>query len=43
MRRHDGAYRWHLTRIVPVKDCRAQILKWLGTSTDVDDLNLMKW
>ncbi|HEY9605482.1 MAG TPA: PAS domain S-box protein, partial [Allocoleopsis sp.] len=34
----DGSYRWFLGRCVPVKDDRAQLIKWVGTSTDIDDL-----
>ncbi|GLV55820.1 hypothetical protein KDH_26640 [Dictyobacter sp. S3.2.2.5] len=32
-----GAYRWFLTRALPVRDAAGQIIKWFGTSTDVDD------
>ncbi|HEY0791227.1 MAG TPA: response regulator [Chthoniobacterales bacterium] len=35
-RRNDGAYRWHLTRAVPMRDERGEIVHWVGTSTDVD-------
>jgi PAS domain S-box-containing protein len=34
----DGSYRWFLGRCVPVKDDRGQIVKWVGTSTDIQDL-----
>ncbi|HEY9880059.1 MAG TPA: PAS domain S-box protein [Leptolyngbyaceae cyanobacterium] len=34
----DGSYRWFLGRSVPVKDDRGQLVKWVGTSTDIDDL-----
>ncbi|HEY9620724.1 MAG TPA: PAS domain S-box protein [Crinalium sp.] len=34
----DGSYRWFLGRCVPVKDERGQVIKWVGTSTDIDDL-----
>jgi PAS domain S-box-containing protein len=33
----DGAYRWFLTRAVPVRDERGRLLHWFGTSTDIDD------
>jgi len=33
----DGTYRWHLVRAVPVFNSEGQLLKWLGTSTDIDD------
>jgi PAS domain S-box-containing protein len=32
-----GAYRWHLGRALPVRDYHGTILRWLGTSTDIDD------
>ncbi len=33
----DGRFRWFLTRAVPVPDETGQVMKWYGTSTDVDD------
>jgi PAS domain S-box-containing protein len=33
----DGRFRWFLTRAVPVQDEAGQVMKWYGTSTDVDD------
>jgi PAS domain S-box-containing protein len=36
LRRHDGAYRWHLIRAVPLRDSEGSIEAWIGTSTDVD-------
>ncbi|HET8666483.1 MAG TPA: PAS domain S-box protein, partial [Terriglobales bacterium] len=36
-RRHDGVYRWHLGRAVPLRDSEGRILKWFGTSTDIDE------
>ena len=37
IRRHDGVYRWFLTRAVALRDADGRIAKWYGTSTDVDD------
>ncbi len=37
MRRHDGVYRWFLTRVVPIKDDEGKVVKWVGTNTDVHD------
>jgi PAS domain S-box-containing protein len=37
LRRHDGVFRWHLTRAVPLRDDAGRIVRWLGTSTDIDD------
>ncbi|MBD2501799.1 hybrid sensor histidine kinase/response regulator [Anabaena azotica] len=36
-RKHDGSYRWHLARGVPITDDQGQILRWFGTSTDIHD------
>jgi PAS domain S-box-containing protein len=33
----DGAYRWFLTRTTPVRNAAGQVVKWFGTSTDIDD------
>ena len=32
----DGAYRWFLARGVPLKDAQGKIIRWIGTSTDID-------
>ncbi|HLL49816.1 MAG TPA: PAS domain S-box protein, partial [Thermomicrobiales bacterium] len=37
LRSADGTYRWFLSRSVPVRDVAGKIIKWFGTSTDVDD------
>ncbi|MDQ2804433.1 MAG: PAS domain-containing protein, partial [Pseudomonadota bacterium] len=34
----DGAYRWHQTRAVPLRDDRGGITEWVGSSADVDDM-----
>lgn len=34
-RRHDGEYRWLLTRAVPVRDAQGRIMAWYGTTTDI--------
>ena len=33
----DGQYRWFLSRAVPLRDARGKILKWYGTSADIED------
>lgn len=38
LRRADGEYRWFLVRTVPLVDEHGQVLKWYGTSTDIEDL-----
>lgn len=37
LRRHDGVFRWFLTRVNPVRDEDGRILRWVGINTDVDD------
>lgn len=32
----DGAYRWFLSRAVPVRDDTGEVLRWFGTSTDIE-------
>jgi PAS domain S-box-containing protein len=32
-----GAYRWFLTRALPVRNEADQIVKWFGTATDIDE------
>jgi nitrogen fixation negative regulator NifL len=34
----SGTYRWHLGRALPARNKRGEILRWYGTSTDIDDL-----
>lgn len=37
LRRADGEYRWFLHRAVPLRDKLGNIVKWYGTSTDIDE------
>ncbi len=37
LKRADGSYRWHLSRMVPLKDETGHIVKWLGSSTDIHE------
>jgi len=37
-RMHDGTYRWHLNRAVALRDAEGKILRFVGTSTDIEDL-----
>src|SRR5262249_6932640 len=37
IRRHDGVYRWFLTRARPVRDEDGRITAWFGSSTDIHD------
>ncbi|HEX8940456.1 MAG TPA: PAS domain S-box protein, partial [Candidatus Limnocylindrales bacterium] len=36
-RRHDGVYRWHLGRGLPLRDETGRVVGWVGTSTDIED------
>jgi PAS domain S-box-containing protein len=38
LRGADGEYRWFLTRAVPVHDEQGQLVRWLGTNTDVTEM-----
>ena len=42
LRRTDGVYRWYIVRSLPMYDEREQRLGWLGSATDIDDLNRAK-
>jgi PAS domain S-box-containing protein len=37
LRQRDGKYRWFLVRTVPLRDEQGNIVKWFGTSTDIED------
>lgn len=37
MRRHDGEYRWHLSRFSAHRNDKGEILLWVGTSTDIQE------
>jgi PAS domain S-box-containing protein len=36
-RRHDGEYRWFLTRASPIRDGAGRITAWFGSTTDIHD------
>ena len=38
LRRADGQYRWFLIRAVPLRDRQRNVVRWYGTSTDIEDL-----
>jgi len=38
LRRYDGAYRWFLIRVEPLRDETGRLLRWYGTSTDIEGL-----
>ncbi|WP_162789266.1 MULTISPECIES: hybrid sensor histidine kinase/response regulator [Sphingomonas] len=37
LRHNSGDYRWVLGRALPVRDEEGEIVRWMGTCTDVDD------
>jgi PAS domain S-box-containing protein len=37
LRRADAAYRWFLLRAAPLRDERGNVVKWYGTTTDIED------
>jgi PAS domain S-box-containing protein len=39
-RARDGVYRWHLNRAVVLRDAEGRVLRFVGTSTDIDDRKL---
>ena len=41
-KRNDGAYRWHLIRLMPILDELGQIQLWVGTATDIEELKLIQ-
>jgi PAS domain S-box-containing protein len=38
LRRADGQYRWFLIRAVPLRDGQSNVVKWYGTTSDIEDL-----
>jgi PAS domain S-box-containing protein len=38
LRRKDGSYRWHICRVSPQKDAKGDIMLWIGSATDIDDM-----
>ncbi|MHA4807845.1 chemotaxis protein CheB [Flavitalea flava] len=35
--RHDGVYRWHLSRGLPQRDGNGKLMMWIGTNTDINE------
>ncbi len=36
-RRHDGEYRWFVTRAIPIRNAAGHIVEWYGSTTDIHD------
>jgi PAS domain S-box-containing protein len=41
-KRADGLYRWHLIRLMPIKNEAGQMQLWIGTATDIQELRLLQ-
>jgi PAS domain S-box-containing protein len=41
-KRADGLYRWHLIRLMPIKNEAGQMQLWVGTATDIQELRLLQ-
>ncbi|MFT3927187.1 MAG: PAS domain-containing protein [Myxococcales bacterium] len=39
LRRHDGDYRWFLSRAIPSRDSDGRVTRWYGADTDVHELH----
>jgi PAS domain S-box-containing protein len=37
IRRKDGAFRWFLTKVYPVKDAEGTVAQWIGANTDITE------
>jgi PAS domain S-box-containing protein len=37
LKRHDGVFRWQLTRMLPVKDDQGRVTLWFGSDTDITE------
>ena len=37
LRRHDGTFRWFLSRAEPIRDAAGTVLRWFGTNTDITE------
>ncbi|HEX8408966.1 MAG TPA: ATP-binding protein [Thermoanaerobaculia bacterium] len=35
LRRHDGVFRWFLTRVRPLRDAEGKVVRWVGINADV--------
>ncbi len=36
IRRADGVYRWHLVRALPIRSAAGEVVRWVGTNTDIE-------
>ncbi len=40
--KHDHTYRWHVIHALPVKDNNGNLLRWVGTNTDIHEEKLLE-
>jgi len=40
LRRHDGEYRWHGARALPIRNSDGTIISWVGVASDIHDQKL---
>jgi len=38
----SGEYRWHLVRVMPIKDQQGKMQLWVGTATDIQELKIIQ-
>lgn len=37
LKRADGVHRWHIARAVPIKNEAGEVIRWIGTNTDIHE------
>ncbi|PSR53113.1 hypothetical protein AHMF7605_06015 [Adhaeribacter arboris] len=37
IRRHDGAFRWHINNAVPIRNPDGEVTSWVGTATNIHE------
>ncbi|MDF9800478.1 PAS domain S-box-containing protein [Catalinimonas alkaloidigena] len=42
LRNKDGEYLWHLGRSIPMRDNKGEIIKWMGTATNIHKRKLLE-
>lgn len=42
LRNKDGEYLWHLGRSIPMRDNNGEIIKWMGTATNIHQRKLLE-
>lgn len=42
LKRADGLYRWHLIRLMPIKNVKGMLRQWVGTATDIQELRILQ-